>query len=102
MFVFIYNKYIAKDPKTKFGNQTAIIGEKSDCWANTPKTLSKNTYVIATDIPKAKLIPAPPLLLTEETENAIRVNINIEKGILHFLCLTTWYLPILDDPLDFS
>ena len=84
MFVFIYNKYIAKDPKTKFGSQTAIIGEKSDCWANTPKTLSKNTYVIATDIPNAKLTPAPPLLLTEETENAIRVNINIEKGILHF------------------
>ena len=39
-------------------------------------------------IPNAKLIPIPSLRLKEETETAKRVNTNVEKGMLHLLCLT--------------
>lgn len=40
---------------------------------------------MATQIPKAKLTPVPPLLFSAETEKPISVKIKIEKGILHFL-----------------
>ena len=39
---------------------------------------------MATQIPKAKLTPVPPLLFSAETEKPISVKIKIEKGILHF------------------
>ena len=38
---------MATRPKITFGNQTAIIGGKSDCSAITPNLLSKNTNIIA-------------------------------------------------------
>ena len=84
------------------GSQTAKKGEKSDCWAITLNTLSKNTNIIATTIPKARFAPVPPLLFTDDTEKAIIVKTKTEKGILHFLNFTTWYLPILEEPLNFS
>ena len=62
-------------PKIILGNQTAIIGEKFDCSAITPKTLSKKTYIIAITIPKAKFTPIPPRRLIDETETAIIVSI---------------------------
>ena len=74
----------------------------SDCCAKTPKILSKKTYISATEIPNAKFTPVPPLLFSDETEKPIKVKINIEKGTLHFLYLTTKYLSILVDPLLFS
>ena len=39
----LIRKQIAKLPKSMLGNQTANNGEKSDCSAITPKTLSKKT-----------------------------------------------------------
>ena len=57
---------------------------------------------MATQIPKAKLTPVPPLLFSAATEKPINVKMKIEKGILHFLYFTTKYLSMLVDPLLFS
>ena len=65
------------------------------------KILSKKTYIIAIVIPNAKLIPIPPLRLTDDTETAINVKMKTATGKLNFLYLTTSYLPISEDPLCF-
>lgn len=80
-----YKRITAKKPNIMFGNQTAINGENADCSAMVPKTLSKNTNIKAREIPTAKFIPIPPLLLKEATATAIIVSINAETGILHLL-----------------
>lgn len=88
----------AKTPNITFGNQTAINGEKSDCAAMVPKTLSKNTNIIAIVMPKARFTPIPPLLLIEDTATAIIVKMNTETGKLHFLYNSSLYLPMLEEP----
>ena len=65
--------------------RTTIMGEKFDCWAMTPNTLSKNTKIIAIKIPKARFTPMPPRRFIDETATAIIVKINIDTGKLHFL-----------------
>ncbi len=76
---------IARIPKTTFGNQTAINGEKVDFSAIVPKTLSKKTKTKAREIPTARFTPIPPLRLNEATATAIMVRINAETGVLHLL-----------------
>ena len=39
----------------------------------------------ASEIPKARFIPIPPLLLNDDTETANKVKIITEKGILNLL-----------------
>ena len=80
---------MAKIPKTVFGIQTAINGEKEDFSAMVPKTLSKNIKVKAITIPIARFTPIPPRLFIAETATAIIVKINAETGRLYFLYKTT-------------
>ena len=94
--------YIDKIPKMILGNQTAIIGLKSDCSAITPNILSKNTKTIEIQIPIARLTPIPPRRFIEETATAIIVNMNTETGKLHFLYNTNLNLPTFEDPLASS
>ena len=72
-------------PNTILENQTANNGEKSDCAAMVPKILSKNTNIMAIQIPKARFTPIPPLRFLEDTATAIIVKINTDTGKLHFL-----------------
>ena len=71
---------MAKIPKIKLGNQTAINGGKSDCSAITPKILSKKTKTMAIQIPTARLIPIPPRLLIDDTATAMIVKIKNRNG----------------------
>jgi len=76
---------MASIPNTILGNHTAIKGEKVDCSAMVPKTLSKKIKMKARHIPTARFTPIPPLLLNEETATAIIVRIKAEIGMLHRL-----------------
>ena len=80
---------IASIRNIKKGNHAPIKGENEDFVTNTPNILSKKMKINPSAIPNAKLIPIPPLLLNEETETAIKVKTNEERGILHLLCLTS-------------
>ena len=97
-----FNKIIASIRNIKKGNQAPIKGENEDFVTNTPNIFSKKIKINPSAIPKAKLIPIPPLLLNEETETAIRVKTNEESGILHLLCLTNKWVFIRVDPLSNS
>ena len=65
--------------KNKSIPQDAIAGEKFDLITSTPKILSKKMKKKPRDTPIAKLEPVPPLLLTEDTERAIRVRTKQDK-----------------------
>ncbi len=84
------------------GSQAAKNGEKVDLATKTPKILSKKTNIKPSETPNARFIPIPPLLLNDETETAIIVKINTEKGVLHLLYLTKRCSFIKFDPLSFS
>ena len=71
--------------KNKSIPQDAIAGEKFDLITSTPKILSKKMKKKPRDTPIAKLEPVPPLLLTEDTERAIRVRTKQDKGIVYLL-----------------
>ena len=71
--------------KNKSMPQDAIAGEKFDLITSTPKILSKKMKKKPRDTPIAKLEPVPPLLLTEDTERAIRVRTKQDKGIVYLL-----------------
>ena len=71
--------------KNKSMPQDAIAGEKFDLITSTPKILSKKINKKPSDTPIAKLDPVPPLLLTEDTERAIRVKTKQDKGIVYLL-----------------
>ena len=68
--------------------QEAIAGEKFDLITKTLKILSKKINKKPRDTPIAKLLPVPPLLLNEDTDNPIRVSIKHESGIVYLLCRT--------------
>ena len=68
-----------------FGNHTAINGEKVDCSAIVPKTLSKKIKIKARVIPTARFTPIPPRRFLEETATAIIVRIKADTGVLHLL-----------------
>lgn len=71
--------------KTKFGAHAPNIAFKSVLTTRTEKNLSKNIKMNASEIPKARFIPIPPLLLNDDTETANKVKIITEKGILNLL-----------------
>ena len=71
--------------KNKSMPQDAIAGEKFDLITSTPKILSKKMKKKPRDTPIARLEPVPPLLLTEDTERAIRVRTKQDKGIVYLL-----------------
>ena len=71
--------------KNKSIPQDAIAGEKFDLITSTPKILSKKMKKKPRDTPIARLEPVPPLLLTEDTERAIRVRTKQDKGIVYLL-----------------
>ena len=71
--------------KNKSIPHDAIAGEKFDLITSTPKILSKKMKKKPRDTPIAKLEPVPPLLLTEDTERAIRVRTKQDKGIVYLL-----------------
>ena len=89
-------------PKINKGSQAAKKGEKVDLATKTPKILSKKTKIKPREIPKARLIPIPPLLLKDETETAIIVKIKTDNGVVHLLYLTKRCSFIRIDPLTFS
>ena len=68
---------------------TANNGEKPDCSARVPNTLSKKINTKAIKIPNAKLAPIPPRLFTEETDTAIIVKIKAVNGKAHLLYFTS-------------
>ncbi len=74
---------------TKFGAHAPTNAFKSDLITRTEKNLSKNININASEIPKAKFIPIPPLFLKEETDTASKVKINTEKGMLNLLFLSS-------------
>ena len=53
---------------------------KSDLTTRTEKNLSKNIKMNASEIPNARFIPIPPLLLKDDTETANKVKIKLRKG----------------------
>ena len=79
-------------------DQAANAAEKFDLFTKTTNTLSIKINEKPIRIPKARLIPIPPLLLTEETDTEIKVRTNTENGKLYLLCLTNKCLLISFDP----
>jgi len=62
------------------GIKTAMRGEKPDCSARVPNTLSKKMKIKATPIPKARLIPMPPRRFAEDTATPMMVRIKAVTG----------------------
>ena len=75
-------------PKNTIGDHAATAAEKFDLFTKTTKILSININENPIRIPIARLIPIPPLRLTDDTDTDIRVRTNTDIGKLYLLCLT--------------